>query len=434
MDFFKKFGICTPRFNHSFYGVGDQYVWLPKEEQDEKDFDLSKKETLSVLESIASKNYMDWHFMKYARDPEYIKVSQDLIESKFMSFDEVVLLGTGGSSLGAKALYELQVCKGLLDKKIHFFDNVDPQAFEVFAKRKDLGNIGVLVITKSGGTPETLAQLTYLIDLWQKVQSKEAISKQFLCITEDKNSPIVRLAEMFDIECLPHDFNLGGRFSVVSKVGLLPFSLAGGSSDYFQQGLQQVIQFLKTPENLPAVLFIAAHNFLEKKKKIQEIILSIYGDAWRYVPAWFMQLWAESLGKRGKGTMPIGSLGTQDQHSLLQLFLDGPQNKFFTVIISKDYGDAAILLPQDRDLEYLKGKTLGDLMVAEAWATVRTLVEKGCPVRVLHLNNLGEKSLGAFMLNCMLETALQAGIWGIDAFDQPAVEKGKILTKKYLRG
>jgi len=432
MDFLKNFGISSPSFSSSFYGVGGQYIWLPEFSDVGDSIKTSEDKVFSILNKAAKKHYCDWHFMRYAMNPEDMRGCKELVLSMFSSFDEIVLLGTGGSSLGAKALCELQSSGGFSEKKIHFFDNVDPGSFEVFAKKSSLDRVGVLVITKSGGTPETLAQLTYFIDLWKKVQGKDAIAKQFICITEPKDSPVSRLAKLYKIRCLAHDTLLGGRFSVVSKVGLLPFFLTGGDSDLFQQGLEQVAKYLLAPEKLPAVSFVAAHNFLEKKCCLDDVIVTVYGDAWRYVPTWFMQLWAESLGKQGKGTMPIGSLGTQDQHSLLQLFLDGPNNKFFTIIISKDYGKTSVLQPEDMGLDYLRGKTLGDLMEAEAWATVRTLVERKAPVRVLHLDVLKEKALGVVMLNWMLETALQAGVWGVDAFDQPAVEKGKILTKEYL--
>ncbi len=430
----EKFGIVSPAFVTSFYEVGTQYIWLPDFSEIDKEIKHSKEAAVATLKKMAEKKYTPWHFMKYALSPENMEVCKKVIKSEFSAFDEIILLGTGGSSLGAKALCELQSYAGNTQKKISFFDNIDPKPFELLMRRSDLEHIGVLIITKSGSTPETMAQVTYLIDLWEKKLGKAAISKQFMCITEPKDSPVSRLAKTYNILCLPHDSLLGGRFSVVSQVGLLPLLLVGGSISQFQEGLVQVAESLKYTEKLPAATFVAVHNALEKVSNLQEVIVMSYGDAWRYVPPWFMQLWGESLGKNGRGTMPVGSLGTQDQHSLLQLFLDGPRNKFFTIIISKEYGKAAVLHPIDTDLNYLKGKTLGDLMEAEAWATVRALIENKCPVRVLHLDNFQEKSLGVSMLNWMIETALQASIWGIDAFDQPAVEQGKILTKQYLKG
>ena len=150
---------------------------------------------------------------------------------------------------------------------------------------------------------------------------------------------------------------------------------------------------------------------------------------------WFVQLWAESLGKDGKGTTPLGALGPVDQHSQLQLFIAGPRDKLFTVITVATEGQGPRI-----DAELAKragepdfgGKTIGDLVAAQGRATAETLAKNGCPVRTIHLPRLDETSLGALMMHFFLETMIAAHLLGVDAFDQPAVEEGKVLAKRYL--
>jgi glucose-6-phosphate isomerase len=160
-----------------------------------------------------------------------------------------------------------------------------------------------------------------------------------------------------------------------------------------------------------------------------------YADRLERFTHWYVQLWGESLGKNGKGTTPVAALGPVDQHSQVQLFLGGPRDKLFTVVTV----DAAGLGPRmDGELAKLvgepdfAGKTIGDLVAAEGRATAETLVKNGCPVRTIHLSQLDEESLGELLMHFMLETIIAAHLLGLDAFDQPAVEEGKVLAKKYL--
>jgi glucose-6-phosphate isomerase len=152
---------------------------------------------------------------------------------------------------------------------------------------------------------------------------------------------------------------------------------------------------------------------------------------------WFRQLWAESLGKRGQGTTPVNALGTVDQHSQLQLYLDGPRDKMFSVVLLDCAGTGPRVDPalaDDRALGYLTGRSVGDLMDAEGRATVETLIRNGRPTRVFRLTALDERVMGALMMHFMLETVIAAHLLGVDPFDQPAVEEGKVLTRQYLAG
>ena len=160
-----------------------------------------------------------------------------------------------------------------------------------------------------------------------------------------------------------------------------------------------------------------------------------YADRLERFTHWYVQLWAESLGKNGKGNTPLAALGPVDQHSQVQLFIGGPRDKLFTVVTVAGAGSGPRI---DGELAKLAGepsfggKTIGDLVAAEGRATAETLVRNGCPVRTLHLAKLDEAGLGELLMHFMLETIIAAHLLGVDAFDQPAVEEGKVLTKKYL--
>jgi glucose-6-phosphate isomerase len=166
-------------------------------------------------------------------------------------------------------------------------------------------------------------------------------------------------------------------------------------------------------------------------------VMLAYADRLERFTRWYVQLWAESLGKDGKGTTPIAALGPVDQHSQLQLYLAGPRDKLFTVVTVGAAGrgpriaDDLARLAGEPDFA---GKTIGDLVAAQGRATIETLAKNGCPVRSIHIDTLDEASIGELLMHFMLETIIAAHLLGVDPFDQPAVEEGKVLAKKYLAG
>jgi glucose-6-phosphate isomerase len=193
----------------------------------------------------------------------------------------------------------------------------------------------------------------------------------------------------------------------------------------------------KPAAQVPAAIGAALAVALAETKGKSIGVMMAYADRLERFTRWYVQLWAESLGKNGIGTTPVAALGPVDQHSQVQLYLGGPRDKFFTVVSVA----AAGLGPHiDADMAKLAGepglggKTIGDLVAAEARATAETFASNGCPVRTLHIAKLDEASLGELMMHFMLETIIAAHLLGVDAFDQPAVEEGKLLAKKYLTG
>jgi glucose-6-phosphate isomerase len=368
---------------------------------------------------------------------------KDLVEAaplvtKFKDeFSDVIILGTGGSSLGGQTIASLASQKL---PRLHFMDNIDPHTFDRLLTSINPAKTGVVVISKSGSTAETMLQCLSCLEHWRVHLSEHSWAHHFLVITEKKSSPLFRLKERFNLSFLEHDPDLGGRFSIFSLVGLFPPMLLGIDPIEFREGAASLITELAQSQDAldfkPAVGAALNHAF-SKEKKMNMAVLMPYVDRLQFFSKWYRQLWAESLGKDGKGTTPVDALGAVDQHSQLQLYLDGPRDKFFTVLTT-DYGKKGPRplskdFIQDVDLDYLDGKRLGDLMMAEQNATIETLLKNGCPTRIIHIPEITPYSLGALTMHFVFETLFASQLLWVNPFDQPAVEEGKILAKKYLK-
>ncbi len=350
--------------------------------------------------------------------------------------DDVVILGTGGSSLGGQALYAL-ADSGFGPSgdspRLHFLDNIDPHTFDHLFRSLDLARTDFLAISKSGGTAETLLQFLVCLEALADNVGREGAAPHVTVIAEPGANPLRALAESWDFTVIDHDPGIGGRYAALTPVGLLPAVIAGLDPAALREGAHQVLHGTlnaRTPgasgPALGAALNVAAGR---------STVLAAYADRLLPFTMWFRQLWAESLGKDGKGTLPVPATGAVDQHSQLQLWLDGPDDKLFTVVTAETAGRGRIVPPalvEDGRLEWLAGRSMGDLLDAEARATVETLAQKGRPVRQLLLERIDEAALGALMMHFMLETILAAHLLGVDPFDQPAVEQGKVLARDYL--
>ena len=349
-------------------------------------------------------------------------------------FDDVVVLGTGGSSLGAQALLALAPFE--VRSRLHLPDNLDGDGFAALLGRLTQGRTAVLAVSKSGGTAETIAQ-TLAAMTWLKDRlGDDAVGKQVIAIVEPGDNVLRRLATRWGMQILDHDPNLGGRYTALSLVGLLPAMIAGLDARAVRAGAAAVLQATLTQTDAPPIAGAAVAVGLQRTHGISTNVVMPYCDRLERLAVWHRQLWAESLGKDGRGLTPISSLGPVDQHSQLQLWLDGPADKSFTVIdvASQGRGPAIdlALTGDDPALDYLKGRTIGDVVAAEARATAETLAARGRPTRVMKIDRLDEKALGALLMHFMLETVVAAHLLDVDPFDQPAVEDGKVLTRQYL--
>ncbi|MBX9621010.1 MAG: glucose-6-phosphate isomerase [Alphaproteobacteria bacterium] len=336
----------------------------------------------------------------------------------FLKFEDVLILGTGGSSLGGQALYALS---SQAKPRLHFFDNVDPHTFERLFKTINPKTTGLIAISKSGSTVETLMQLLTCV--------QQGITEKVLVVTEPTNNVLRKLANKQGWPCLDHPTTVGGRYSCFSVVGLIPMLLSGLDPYAYRKGAASVLQAHLTASEPAALLSAQTAHALKESGKTLSVMMP-YADQLRLFALWYCQLWAESLGKEGKGTTPIAALGTVDQHSQLQLYLAGPKDKLFTLIAPQWEGKGdkidSTLVPE------FTHKTMGDLFSAELKATYETLKRNNCPVRLITLDKIGEESLGALMMHFMIETILTSYLEEVNAFDQPAIEEGKILAREYL--
>ena len=349
-------------------------------------------------------------------------------------FATVAVLGIGGSSLGGQALTAL---RKVSKPSVEFHDNPDPFSWAKALKRFDLKKTHFIAISKSGGTAETLMQVLTAADALEKTGVK-SLKKHFTVITEPHQSALADFADSIGAVKLDHPTGVGGRYSVLTMVGALPGLTMGLNFKQLRAGAQAALDQVlnaKSPADAPAAVGAALHYALSQQGKLATTILWPYADDLAVFGGWWRQLWAESLGKDGQGSTPVSVLGPVDQHSQLQLFRDGPGTALFTLmsVDTKGKGPAA---PRARanalGLRYLAGKKLGDLVDAEARATAQTLFKNGRPVRQIHLAKVDEFHTGALMMHFMLETIVMGKLMGVDPFDQPGVEEGKILARQYL--
>ena len=345
-----------------------------------------------------------------------------------------VLIGAGGSSLGAQCLADLAGARR--STPFIFLDGLDGDSLDDTLAADNLEATGFIVISKSGGTVEPLAQTLVAIRALETA-GIGPLAERFLLVVERGESPLRRLAARFELPVLDHDPAIGGRYSVLSVVGALPALLLGLDPVALREGAETALaRSLDGPiDAAPAAVGAALAVGLWRERGIGESVLMPYADRLRRLGPWYCQLWAESLGKGGQGTTPIQARGPADQHSLLQLFLDGPANKLFTLITVDAAGTGARVpadLAAEAGLGFLGDRLIGDIVAAQARATAATLVARGRPTRVIGLPQLDERALGALFMHFMLETIIAGGLLGIDPFDQPAVEEGKVLTRRDL--
>jgi glucose-6-phosphate isomerase len=361
---------------------------------------------------------------------------------------DIVILGTGGSSLGGQTLAQLAgfAIPGVgalrVPPHLHFIDNLDPDSFGTMLAKLPHATTRFVAISKSGGTAETLMQTIAALSAVMGQGLQTRIPDIFLGISEPakpgKANGLRDLLGKYRVPMLDHDTGVGGRYSALTNVGLLPAAMLGLDIAAIREGAGLALAPVlskKPVTQVPAAIGAALSIALAESKGKSISALMAYCDRLQRFTHWYVQLWAESLGKDGKGTTPLAALGPVDQHSQLQLFIGGPRDKLFTVVTV----DGAGLGPRiDGELAKLAGeagfggKTIGDLVAAEGRATSETLAKNGCPVRTIHIGKLDEESLGELMMHFMLETIIAAHLLGIDAFDQPAVEQGKVLAKSYL--
>jgi glucose-6-phosphate isomerase len=389
------------------------------------------------------------------RVPEWrddIDAARTALQRLIQGARTLVFFGTGGSSLGGQTLAQLGGWGIPGDDKhgsetrprTRFYDNLDARTLDLALSGLDLKTTRFVVISKSGGTAETLVQATTAIEALRKGGLTQRIPDMFLAVTEPKapgaTNGLRALCEEFGIPALDHDPTIGGRFSGLTNVGLLPALARGLDAVALREGASSVVKAMleaRRPGDFAPAVGAATAIGLAKERGIRANVMLPYSDRLSRFAAWYVQLWGESLGKQGEGTTPVAALGPVDQHSQLQLYLDGTPQHFITVI-REDCAGRGPRVPADlakiASADYLACRAAGDLVAAQQRAIPEALIAAGRPVRTIDIGSLDERALGALMMHFMLETIFAAHLLGVDPFDQPAVESGKILTRRYLAG
>jgi glucose-6-phosphate isomerase len=391
----------------------------------------------------------EYGFYQLVDQDRTVRQIKAFAEGLGQAHDHVLVLGIGGSALGTKALLNAlrrPAWNEWDDEGRDFFprltvlENVDPTSVSAALERIDPRRVLVNVISKSGGTAETMAQYLVVRD-WLEQALGQAATRHLVFTTDPERGALREIARREHVATLEVPSEVGGRYSVLSPVGLLPAALVGIDITGLLVGAGYALKradsgdLLKNAPGLYAALHWAADTDLGARVNV----VMPYTDRLREFAEWYRQLWAESLGKRVDrkgspvhvGLTPVGAVGATDQHSQVQLFMEGPFDKVITFMTVEDFGtDVTIPSRPDLppDLSYLSGHTLGELLRAEYQATATALSQMGRMNCTLGLPDLSPATLGEAIMFFQLATGYAGAWYGIDPFDQPGVELGKRLT------
>ncbi len=362
------------------------------------------------------------------------------------SFEHLLVLGIGGSTLGARALQKAympgQDLPGHKGPWIWIADNVDVLSLETCLSRLPADKTLVLTISKSGDTIETLGWY-FLVKAWLKSKLPDSWGQHMLLVTDEHKGYLREEAGRMGAKTLAVPDNLGGRYSALSAVGLVPAAFMGMDWQGLAAGARAVAAPLISAMSKNALdgptlashpaFELACWNLALMAKGYDQLIFFSYIPQWAWYGDWFCQLWAESLGKEGKGSQPLRSVGVTDQHSVNQMYLDGPRNKA-CLFVTNATAPQGPHFPTDLPdmFSYIQGRPFGDLLEAEGLGTRMALVKTGVPLVELKMADHSAKSAGRLMLLLEAATILTGWLMGINPVDQPAVELGKRLAKARL--
>ncbi|MCQ2739633.1 MAG: glucose-6-phosphate isomerase [bacterium] len=390
--------------------------------------------------------WLQWMNLGYSEETVwYVKEFASMVENRF---DNILVLGIGGSALGGIAITEalLKPYWNYLTKeqrkgfpRIFFMDNIDPDSMNGLIELLDLKKTLVNVITKSGSTAETMSQYMIIKDLMEK-ELGDDYRKNIVVTTDQKVGVLRQLADQEGYKTFVIPDDVGGRFSVFSAVGLLPFALVGLDIDMIMSGVKDMDLALKNTdiyENIAAQGALIQYLMDIKLGKNISVMMP-YSSRLKYVSDWYVQLWAESLGKEynnngervNVGPTPVKALGATDQHSQIQLYNEGPNNKIITFIRVENF-DTKLEIPKIFEytgIGYLGGKTVNDLLNAEADSTRVALTDYSRPTMTISLEKVDEYNLAQLLYMLEVQTAIAGELYNINAFNQPGVEQAKNYT------
>lgn len=383
-------------------------------------------------------------FYRVVDDETAIETIERFAESFQGKFKTIVVLGIGGSALGTLCLHQsLMPFFKYGSPRFHILDNIDPELLHALRQKITLADTLFIVASKSGWTVETLAQYFYFRE--EVIQSGHALEDHFVFITDPENGLLRKIAQEHPtLKTFAVPQNVGGRFSVLTATGLLPAALMGLDLRALLQGARTMRERFLNPswnENLPFQLATIQYLLGQQGKIIN--VLMPYSERLIRFADWYRQLLSESIGKaineRGEpvhvGLTPINALGVTDQHSQLQLYNEGPNDKFFIFVSVKDQGPEIAIpnpYPHESTFNFLKGVSFNRLIHTELHGTAQSLTENDRPNMTLNLDRVDATHLGALFMLFQCATAFLGEFYGIDAFNQPGVERSKQLTKELL--
>ena len=363
-------------------------------------------------------------------------ISSILSYAKKITKDYIYIVGIGGSSLGTKAIYTFLRTTYKFNKKIFFLDTIDPLRINYLLDLGDLNNSHFIVISKSGSTIEPISILKYL-------SSRVKISKDNCSVIAGKNTSLWKFASNNNLESFSIPENVGGRFSVFSPVGLLPLAIIGVDIQKLLDGCKIVHESFFNKGEYFDLIINKARFLVENKGRFNINVIISYSSIFEGFNKWFVQIWAESLGKKNvngtrQGLTPIALLGPDDQHSFLQLIIDGPRDKTVTFLKINDFDDDTRIPDKNSyqifDLDFLNNRTFNSVLNYQADSTYEAILqEKDIPCDLITIPSINEESIAKLIFRYQILVSCIGKFLQINAYDQPGVELGKILLKNRLK-
>ena len=380
-----------------------------------------------ILDNLKRELNTIGYYSLHEQDISYINAY-----AKKVTHNYIYVVGIGGSSLGTKAIYTFLRTTYKFKKKLFFLDTMDPLRINYLLNLGDLKNSQFIVISKSGSTIEPISILKY-------IDSKIKISKNNCSVISGKNTSLWEFASANNLEKFLIPDNVGGRFSVFSPVGLLPLSIIGVDIQKILDGCKIIHESFFGKLEYYDLIINKARFLVENKSRFAMNIIFSYSSVFRDFNRWFVQLWAESLGKKNingtrQGLTPISLIGPDDQHSFLQLIMDGPRDKTVTLFKIENLKDESLIPNNEKfncfNLNFLNGKSFNELINLQADSTYEAILEtKDIPCDKITISNIDEINIAKLMYRFLLLTSSVGSFMQINTYDQPGVETGKQILK-----
>ncbi|MDR1395575.1 MAG: glucose-6-phosphate isomerase [Deltaproteobacteria bacterium] len=387
-------------------------------------------------------------FIDLALDQDMIKQCRRLGDKVRKQFQDVVVLGIGGSALGSSAVYTAlsplnqkhrPQAKGQ-PPRLTVADNIDPDGFAAILETVDLEKTYFNVISKSGATAETMSQFLIVYEKLRRHLGRQQLKDHLLVTTDPANGVLRKMVQSEDLTSLPIPPAVGGRFSVFTPVGLAPLAMAGVSIQALMEGVLLAREESLRPWQANKAAMLAGLNwFMATRKNRPILVLMPYAESLALTADWFGQLWNESLGKAKKldgspasgGQTAVKAVGVTDQHSQLQMYMEGPQDKTVMFLGTEKFRKKVSipgLFAEHEELGYLAGGNLGQLLEYELRGTERALAESGRPNLTLTVPEVTPQAMGFLLHTLEMAAVVSGSLYGVDPLDQPGVELGKKFT------